>query len=715
MLNTGKSPAIIFFSARSRAVKTLLIFVLLSIVLTIISLKNFLLFHSVVELIGMFISFTIAIIAYNTYHITQKQRLTFLGACYFFICIINSFHLLTFEGLGIFSINTSDLSTYFSTASKLLESLSLLFIPLLFKSRKFSLIKPTTILSIYAFVSALLAVNAYFHVTFETRALGDTQFVFARQLHDLIITLIMLTTLVLLFSKKYIKNEKIFNYVILFVIIKIIAQLFFIYHNNSTDMYSSIGHILWLISFYFIYKALIETSLRRPVSILFTNLNDTNAELEKITMQLQETNQRLLRENMERRQTEQKLSQSKKRYKQLVELLPEALLLHCDGIITFANTSALKLFGASILEDIVGKHILDFIPENLHEASVRSMIDINDPGYLSHSDEKEFIRLDRTTIFTEVIAAPVTDNGKTSVMIIARDITERKKSEELKRSVYEKNVLLNKTIEMDRIKTEFFSNISHELRTPLNVILSTLKLSSKYLGNNFSVDYENKMTKNFGIMNQNCLRLLRLVNNLIDVTKIDAGYLKPYKQNCNIVSIIEDITLSVAQYVESKGISLLFDTDVEERILACDPEKIERIILNILSNATKFTNRGGSIFVNICDKETSIIVSVKDTGIGIPENKQSEIFDRFKQVDQSLTRNFEGSGIGLSLVKSLIEMHDGTITLESEPGKGSNFIIEIPVKLLEGDNSILADNKNNTQDSRVERIKVEFSDIYHNI
>jgi len=181
--------------------------------------------------------------------------------------------------------------------------------------------------------------------------------------------------------------------------------------------------------------------------------------------------------------------------------------------------------------------------------------------------------------------------------------------------------------------------------------------------------------------------------------------------NCNIVEVVEEITLSVAQYINNNNINLIFDTDVEEKILACDPDKMERIMLNLLSNCLKFTNEGGSIFVNVFDGEEYITISVEDTGIGIPQEKIDIIFDRFRQVDKSFTRNYEGSGIGLSLVKSLLEMHGGIISVESKYGVGTKFIMKFPVKVW--NNSKEVDNvDNDIMNNCVEKIKIEFSDIY---
>jgi signal transduction histidine kinase len=181
-------------------------------------------------------------------------------------------------------------------------------------------------------------------------------------------------------------------------------------------------------------------------------------------------------------------------------------------------------------------------------------------------------------------------------------------------------------------------------------------------------------------------------------------------ENHNIISNVEDITMSIAEYVGSKGIELVFDTEVEEKIVAFDADKLERIMLNLFSNAIKFTKSGGAIHVNIFDRKDTVIISVKDTGIGIPDYMREQIFDRFRQVDSSFSRQAEGSGIGLALVKSIIELHNGKIKVISEIGKGSEFIIELPVTLLAED--IAQSKVESFIQSKVERISIEFSDIY---
>jgi PAS domain S-box-containing protein len=312
---------------------------------------------------------------------------------------------------------------------------------------------------------------------------------------------------------------------------------------------------------------------------------------------------------------------------------------------------------------------------------------------------------DETEKIFDVCKVPLfkEDGSRKGIVILGRDITKRKRDSERIQQLKEE-------VEHDKLRTEFFANLSHELRTPLNLILGTVQLLEMNLRNSEMTDKEPHTLRRMKIVKQNCFRLLRLINNLIDITKVDAGFLELEQEHHNIVNIIEEITLSVAEYTEQQNLNLQFDTEIEEKIMLCDPDKIERIMLNLLSNAIKFSKPGGDILVNVYEREDRILISVKDTGIGIHADKLALVFERFRQVDKSFTRNHEGSGIGLSLVKSLIELHGGRITLESEYGQGSEFLIELPVTNKDG--MALDHQRRIPLQSRVERIHIEFSDIY---
>jgi PAS domain S-box-containing protein len=413
----------------------------------------------------------------------------------------------------------------------------------------------------------------------------------------------------------------------------------------------------------------------------------------------------------QRKKIERELKQNEALLREITENISDMIAkLDLDGTIKFVTPAKNDILGYGI-NNVIGKNLFDFICKDDKKnvlRKIRKLIKTTINQKIQHRCR----HVDGRILWVDVsINALLDDNNKVVGLILsARDITKRIEAEEVMKENEEKTRMLNQAMEYDRFRTDFFANISHELRTPINVILGTLQLMELKFKELFN-ENEKSSKKHLKTMKQNCYRLVRLIDNLIDVTKIDAGYFEIHLSNCNIVSVVEEITLSVAGYIENKGISLLFDTEMEEKIIACDKDKIERIMLNLISNAIKFTNLGGNISINIFERKDNIVISVRDTGIGIPKEKQQCVFDRFIQVDKSLTRNREGSGIGLSLVKALVEMHGGKVFLESEVDIGSEFSFELPIKQLQDSEEGYVNNNLNAN-SNIEKIHIEFSDIY---
>lgn len=261
-------------------------------------------------------------------------------------------------------------------------------------------------------------------------------------------------------------------------------------------------------------------------------------------------------------------------------------------------------------------------------------------------------------------------------------------------------------LEDNKLKLDFFVNISHELRTPVNLISSTIQLIKLNL-KNLSKEDENIISKYIDIMESNSMRLIRLINNLIDSTKIDAGFVKFTPINADIIKFVEDVCDSVVDYVDFNKMNLIFDTDREEEIVLFDPDIIERILLNLLSNAVKFNKVDGTIYVNLYTKDDEIRITVRDEGIGIPKEKLSSIFKRFEQIQTKNKIEKQGSGIGLYLVKSLVTLHGGNIKVESKVNEGSKFIVTIPKKVLENGEELVIDEKEKAN----RKASIEFSDI----
>ena len=430
-------------------------------------------------------------------------------------------------------------------------------------------------------------------------------------------------------------------------------------------------------------------------------------KLRQKNLQIEAINKELNEHGKQRQYMEQLFLKVDSCYNMLVDNSNDAILVQHNGRIIIGNKSSTKLFHVGSPVDFTNKSILDFVPEKDKDFVKDKLSDIFDGHSAFLTFEHEVVSADGTSLIVSNTSAFFVYEGKPTVLSVLHDITSEKQVEKLQEDVKRSNDVLEETREFNKLITEFFSNVSHELKTPLNVIFSSIQLLNHYKEHHFE-DYETKEAIYMKTMKQNCYRLMRLINNLLDLTKLDSGFLKLNLRNYNIVSLIEDIVLSVAPYIESRGIEIVFDTDVEEYPMAVDPDKLERIILNLLSNSVKFTDKGGQIFVNIESIWDKVIITVRDTGSGMPEDKLNSIFERFMQVDRSLRREREGSGIGLSLVKSFVDMHQGQISVKSELGRGSEFKILLPVRLVEE----AVEDKVSIYEQNIERISIEFSDIY---
>ena len=361
-----------------------------------------------------------------------------------------------------------------------------------------------------------------------------------------------------------------------------------------------------------------------------------------------------------------------------------------NGVYLDCNDSFLKDLKLK-REDVIGKSSSNIYGLSEIEASIQK----SDLEVIKEKKRKiynEEITIDGQVREFEVIKEPFWDSYKNLVGIIVtgRDVTHRR--------------------EIEKMQQEFFANISHELRTPLNLIFSSLQLIKSV--EKEVLEKRNSLNKYIDIIDQNSKRLLKLVDNLIDSTRMKCGYYEYNPKNYDIVSFVENISMSVADFAKQNNIDLIFDTDVEEKIMAFDLEKLERIMLNLLSNSIKYNKAQGQIEVLLNDCNDTFVIRVKDTGVGIPSDKLMYIFERFRQVENRFNKSTKGSGIGLSLVKDLIEIQGGTIEVKSELGVGSEFIIKLPVKILSDDSNIDKVYFNNDYHDLVKRMNIEFSDIY---
>ncbi|MEC4983684.1 MAG: response regulator [Oscillatoria sp. PMC 1068.18] len=226
--------------------------------------------------------------------------------------------------------------------------------------------------------------------------------------------------------------------------------------------------------------------------------------------------------------------------------------------------------------------------------------------------------------------------------------------------------LAERLLELDRQKTEFFQNVSHEFRTPLTLMLGPLEAAAN--------NPQGMSPAQAAIALRNCRRLLRLVNQLLDLQRLDAGRMQASFRPCNLLEFTEQIVETFRPYCQKKGLNLQSHLQSCPRVYL-DVEKFDKVLYNLLSNAMKFTETGGTISISLEPAGDHIRLQVKDTGIGISPSQIPHLFDRFRQAEGSINRSYEGSGLGLALVQELVHLHGGQVSVESLPGKGSTFTV----------------------------------------
>ncbi|TAK07025.1 MAG: response regulator [Candidatus Manganitrophaceae bacterium] len=307
---------------------------------------------------------------------------------------------------------------------------------------------------------------------------------------------------------------------------------------------------------------------------------------------------------------------------------------------------------------------------NLGEKANLKSFSKMDLDFLSNLRAEASIALSNSFLYDDV--SKMSEELRQWANELERKVDER--TRELAESKHQLEDSYQKLQELDQIKSKFFANISHELRTPITLILApTEMMLNRNLG-----DLTKEQEKYLTIMQTNSLRLLKLINNLLDLAKVDAGKMELYYNRADFAKYVNEVVFSISPMAEKKSLRLKFSSEKGIPEFFFDADKIEKVILNLVFNALKFTERG-EINVSCAQQDNQVLVKVSDTGIGIPKGHMPKLFSRFSQADSSASRKYEGTGIGLALARELVELHHGKIWAESEEGRGTTFFFTIPI------------------------------------
>lgn len=375
--------------------------------------------------------------------------------------------------------------------------------------------------------------------------------------------------------------------------------------------------------------------------------------------------------------TENALRESEELYRSLMETYPDAVTMTgLDGRIIMVNRQALRINRCDDAAQLIGKDAFDLIaPADRERARQNAGLVLDE--HPIHGIEYAMLRSDGS-VFPGVLSASLirdADGRPKAFIGITRDITKQKKTEQ--------DLVLAKDIaeKANHAKSEFLSIMSHELRTPLTSILGfseLLLMKKQKSGEENEIKFLEKILKNGH-------HLLNLINGILDLAKIESGKAETALQTFNLRNMLEEIIALLTPLVRKKPVKLYLEMPpVSPRILS-DELKLKQVIINLVDNAIKFTEKGSvAIIVHIPEAtgEIPLKIEVRDTGTGIPENKFGVIFDHFQQGEDVYTRQYRGSGLGLSIARSIVNLLGGRITVQSRINVGSSFIVSLPGSII---------------------------------
>ena len=396
-----------------------------------------------------------------------------------------------------------------------------------------------------------------------------------------------------------------------------------------------------------------------------------------------------------RKNTEDKLRKEQAYLDQLYQSSSETILMiDNNGVVKSINKEFTRLFGYEESEAI-GKNIDEMIvPRYLSDEGVRN----TNRALTNERVEMESVRQHKNGMLIDVsiLVTPIfIEGGIVGAYGIYRDITDRKR--------IEKSLIIakEKAEESDRLKSAFLSNMSHEIRTPMNAILGFSGLRSD------PESSEEEKNEYIEIIKERGNDLMRIISDIIDVAKIESGQLKISIKDCKVNRLLEDIHTTFTQIKQKQGknnVDLIIHLEVpdHEFTILTDPQRLRQVITNLVENALKFTESGAIEFGYAIKEDVGIGKSIEffieDSGIGIPQEMHAVIFERFRQVDDSHTRTYGGTGLGLTICKNLTHLMGGELNLQSEVGKGTRFTITLPMWTISSQREEPAEDKTKTKE-----------------
>lgn len=416
-------------------------------------------------------------------------------------------------------------------------------------------------------------------------------------------------------------------------------------------------------------SASLEPSLQSDLLVqAFEELQIALEELKVAEEELREQNEQLVCAH-------HLIEQERQRYLDLFNFAPDCYLVtDIDGKILEANCAAAKLFQVP-QNYLKNKVLINFVPEQYRRSFRTQLTKLRQ---IDHLQEWEIQLQKRDGNYFDAAISVTTVNIASSSFKwrwLVRDITARKQAEAQIRTIESENSYLQETA---RLKSQFMAMVSHELRTPMHAILGFAQLLMRQPYHLLSPQLKNMVER----IICNAKNLLTLIEDILDFSTLEAGRLDLKLQEFNLAELVQAVTEELSSLTLQKNLSLNFQVELPNPLITNDRNRLRQILVNIISNAIKFTYTG-SVSVEVqALPENRIAMIVRDTGIGIAKADLQNIFQEFQQVNQSFNRRHGGTGLGLAIVDKLVRLMQGSISVESQLGDGSTFRVEIPVRVL---------------------------------
>ena len=646
------------------------------------SLYNYLLFHSLSEIFSIFVACGIFVVAWNSRRFMDNNYLLFLGIAYLFIGGLDLVHTLAYKGMGIFSGYDANLPTQLWISARYIESMSLLIAPL-FIHRK---LNTRVVFVSYALLASLMLASIFYWNIFPDCFIGGTGLTRFKKISEYFICLMLMGSIFLLFQKKKEFDKNIFRLLIASIILTIGSELAFTFYIKVHDLSNLTGHFLKLISFYLIYKSIIESGFVKPYSLLFRNLKQREEELHTLNLELEKrVDQRtadLQKEVMERTQAQEEVLKTKNRLRSVFDGISEPLLL-LDGHLTvkMLNKAAIEYYKIND-QDLIEKPCYRAFRDRSKPCEDCNIAPAVLEGRHVGFERKGFMspeRLERVVIY------PLKEGSGEfrSAIIRISDITDSKM---LERQLIQREKMAALGV--------LISGIAHEINNPNNYISVNIPILRDYLNVVMPMvdEYAQKhpdleiMYMSYPEFREDIFELLdnvqhgsRQIKFIVRDLKV---FSKPAKDKRIEIIDLKPIIEKVVAFCRSKIKRTVktFNVHIPESLpeVLIDSQSLRQILINLLINAAQAfekpmdENSNVNLVVSMDNsRKNRLIIEVIDNGGGMDEKTLEKIFTPFFTTKSSE----DGIGLGLYIVQNLIEKMGGCIEVESKLGSGSNFRI----------------------------------------